>query len=214
LETARLYSGETEYVIEICGLTRSLPIRKVGAEMWIASNHNLVLGRDTRFTEAAATELASLIKKYEPEHLLTAETKSLPLVYEISKRLSLSEMLVTRKNAKAYADKVKKVPVKSITTTEPQTLFFEYENASDYLGTRIAPVDDVVSTGGTMDALEALVKMLDAQLACKAAIWLEGPWYRKEGLVYLGTLPVWATGKTYEELKRIEAADKKPKPSK
>lgn len=203
----KVYTGQASHIVNICGLVRELPIQRIDDELWIASNHKLVLGRDTEFTQKVGAELASRIREYKPEHLFTAETKSLPLVYETSTQLGLKEMLVARKSAKAYMENYIAVEVKSITTKEKQKLVFEYDKTGKDLerlrGKRIGIVDDVVTTYGTMEALERLVLKFGGEVVCKAAVWLEGPWYNGEDLIYLDTLPIFVAGKKYDELMEI-----------
>ena len=208
-DLVKVYRDEKYFATNVCGLRRELPIRKVDKEMWIASNHLLVLGRDVEFTKKVGEELSKTIKIYSPDYLITAESKSLPLAYKISEILQLPEMIVARKSAKSYMGNFyNEVVIKSITTAQPQKLMLESEETEKMKNKRVVIFDDVVSTGGTLSGLEKLVETAGAKIVCKAAIWLEGPWYRKEDLVYLSVLPVFVTQRKFEELKIIFGDDK------
>jgi adenine phosphoribosyltransferase len=197
-----LYKGQTSYTTKICGLTRVLPLRKVDKDMWIASNHQLVLGCDVEFTKFVGKELAKRIRKHKPDCLLTAESKSLPLVYETAKNLRHKKIAVARKSPKAYMDFYIEERVKSITTKEPQRLVLDKENIKLIKNKKICIIDDVVSTGGTINALERLAKKARAKIECKAAVWLEGPWYKGD-LIYLSTLPIFVTKEKYSSYTKL-----------
>ncbi|MEM2897096.1 MAG: phosphoribosyltransferase family protein [Candidatus Bathyarchaeia archaeon] len=200
-ERVKIYKGQTSYVMRICELTRELPIRKVGKDIWIASNHNLVLGRDLEFTKRVSKELADRVSGFKPNCLFTAESKSLPLVYETANHLEHTWMCVARKERKAYMGRPCLIEkIKSITTKKPQKLVLELDEAKKLRGKRIVLIDDVVSTYGTMGGLERLARKAGGSVVCKATVWLEGPWYRGD-LIYLSILPVFVTEKKYNELK-------------
>jgi adenine phosphoribosyltransferase len=101
-DLVKVYRNEKYFTTNVCGIKRELPIRQVDKEIWIASNHLLVLGRDVEFTKKIGEELSKILKDYSPDYLITAESKSLPLAYKISELLGLSEMIVARKNTKSY----------------------------------------------------------------------------------------------------------------
>ena len=183
------YKGEGFYETRVAGLKRRLPIVKVSEDTWIASNAGLVLG-DVEFIEAAASSVANLIKPYEPDIVVTAEAKALALAYEVARRLGHDRFVVARKSVKAYMGEVLVEQVKSITTHKPQILVLTKEDAELVRGKRVCVFDDVVSTGGTVRALENLVRRAGGQIACKAAVWLEGPWCLDMGIIHLAKLPV------------------------
>lgn len=197
-QLVQLYENQTFYTSKICGLVRQLPIRQVDDGMWIASNHQLVLC-DVELIEVAGRELASRIKEYGPSCLLTAESKSLPLVYETARNLKHKEIAIARKSSKSYMDFYIEEGVKSITTAEPQKLVLDKENIERIRGKRVCTIDDVVSTGGTMNALKDLVSKSEGKVVCEAAVWLEGPWYN-ENLIYLATLPVFVNEENMRKL--------------
>lgn len=198
MDLVKLYENQAFYTSEICGLLRDLPIRHVDDDIWIASNHELVLC-DIEFTQAVGKELASRIKEYKPDCLFTAESKSLPIVYETAKNLDHKVIAVARKSSKAYMDSYIEEEVKSITTAHPQKLVIDKENIEKISKKRVCTIDDVVSTGGTMNALKNLVSKSKGEIVCEAAVWLEGPWY-KGNLTYLSILPVFVSEKRYKAM--------------
>lgn len=199
----KIYEGQTHHTIEICGIRRELPVRRVEKDLWIASNHQLVLGRDIEFTKRVGAELANRIRKHKVEFLFTAESKALPLVYETAKQLGHLVMGVARKEKKSYMGKTCLLEkIRSITTGRRQNLIIELDEAEKMRGRRVGLIDDVVSTYGTMRGLEMLAKKAGGEVVCKAAVWLEGPWYKGD-LIYLGTLPIFVTKKKFDELNQV-----------
>lgn len=198
MNLVQLYENQTFYTSEICGLVRHLPIRQVDDGLWIASNHQLVLC-DVEFIEVAGRNLASYIKEYKPDCLFTAESKSLPLVYETAKNLRHKVIAIARKGRKSYMDYFVEEEVKSITTSEYQKLVLDRENIERIRTKRVCIIDDVVSTGGTMNALKDLVSKSEGKVVCEAAVWLEGPWYN-ENLIYLATLPIFVNEENMRKL--------------
>ncbi len=156
--------------------------------MWIASDAELVLG-DVEFLTTAARLLSNKVKRRRSEVILTAEAKSIPLAYALAKRLGHERFIVARKSLKAYMGDHVAQKLKSITTKTDQELVLTREELAHLSGKRVCLLDDVVSTGGTLSALEVLVVEAGGKVACKAAVWKEGPWYKSD-LVYVGVLPV------------------------
>lgn len=185
------YEGQDFYEIEICGLKRKLPVRKVSDGVWVASNHKLVLGSDVEFTQKVGEKLAEKLRESgkNPEVLLTAESKSLPLTYEVAKNLGHRGVAVARKSEKAYMANPVRINVKSITTSNQQKLVLDEQNQKSIKDKKVCLIDDVVSTGGTMKSLERLAEKVGAEVVCKAAVWLEGTDYQGD-LIHLGELPV------------------------
>jgi len=183
-----LYSGQKYYRVEIDGVTRELPLVQVDDGLWIASNAGIILG-DIEFICAAARAMTERLKPLGPEIIVTPESKAIAFSYEVAKSLGHRRLIIGRKSVKAYMKDYLVEEVKSITTRERQTLVLTSEDIEIIAGRKICVLDDVVSTGGTIKALERLVKKAGGRIACKAAIWLEGPWYREE-LIHLGELPV------------------------
>lgn len=187
-ERIELYSGQKYHRVEIGGVTRELPLVQVDDGLWIASNAGIILG-DIEFINAAARAMAEKLKPHGPEMIVTPEAKAIAFSYEVAKSLGHRRLIIGRKSIKAYMENYLVEEVRSITTRERQTIVLTSEDAERIAGRRICVLDDVVSTGGTITALERLVKKAGGRIACKAAIWIEGPWYREE-LIHLGELPV------------------------
>lgn len=191
------YNGEATYSITIAGLERILPIIEIGEIMvnnsrfkaYIASDSELVLG-DVEFISAASRELADLIRIHNPEVIVTPEAKAIALAYGVSRELGIARFIVARKSVKAYMGKYVHVKVNSITTKGDQFLFLD-SYAMRYINNKdVCIVDDVVSTGSTINALEELMKASNARIACKAAVWIEGPWVNDDEVLHLGELPI------------------------
>jgi adenine phosphoribosyltransferase len=157
--------------------------------LWIASNAPLVLG-DVEFISKAAELLSEKIEPFRPQVLVTAEAKSIALTYEVAKRLGLKRYVIARKKPKAYMGKYITESVKSITTKEKQSLILTEDDAENVRGKMVCILDDVISTGGTIDALVKLVTKAGGNVACKAAVWREGPWYDAKEIIFLMNLPI------------------------
>jgi adenine phosphoribosyltransferase len=156
---------------------------------WIASNAALILG-DVAFIGTAARLLSDRLRPAKIELLVTAEAKCIALAYALSKELGLQRFVVARKSPKAYMKEYTVERVRSITTRTHQQLLLSSDEALALRNNRVCLLDDVVSTGATLRALETLVSRAGATVASKAVIWKEGPWYRAPDLTYLGRLPI------------------------
>jgi len=187
------YEGQREYVVRLDGLRWSLPVVKIRPHTWIASNASLILG-DVAFVSKAAELLGKRVRSRGVEAILTAEAKSIALAYELSKELGIERFAVARKSLKAYMGKYASQKVSSITTKTEQELLLTDEEIRWLSGRKVCLLDDVVSTGATLRALEALAERAGAVVGCKAAVWKEGPWYKARDLIYIQTLPVFTDG--------------------
>lgn len=173
------------YTLNIAGLRRELPIIKLSDELSIASF--VILG-DTELVEKIAPILAT--KLPEVDILVTAEAKGIPLVYEISKILNLKSYVVARKSVKAYMEEPIEVTVNSITTSNPQKLYLNNEDVKKIKGKRVALIDDVISTGQSLKALEDLVLKAGGNIVAKAAILAEGDAKDREDISFIEELPL------------------------
>lgn len=173
------------YTLNIAGLRRELPIIKLSDELSIASF--VILG-DTELVEKTAPILAT--KLPEVDILVTAEAKGIPLVYEISKILNLKSYVVARKSVKAYMEEPIEVTVNSITTSNPQKLYLNNEDVKKIKGKRVALIDDVISTGQSLKALEDLVLKAGGNIVAKAAILAEGDAKDREDISFIEELPL------------------------
>ena len=159
----------------IAGLKRALPICRVNDNLYIGA---FVIFGDCELTMACATEL--LKKAPEYDYLITAESKGIPLAYEMARQHGDKKWLLARKGAKLYMQNVVGVEVKSITTAD----------AALMKGKRVLIVDDVISTGESLHALEALVNQAGGEIVGRMAILAEGDAQERTDLIYLEKLPV------------------------
>ena len=172
------------YTLHVAGLTRELPIIKLSYDLSIASF--VILG-DTEIVRKTAPIIAK--KLPEVDFVVTAEAKGIPLAYEISKILNLDEYIVARKSVKAYMEEPIEVEVNSITTTNSQKLYLNNQDANKIKGKRVALIDDVISTGQSLKALERLVEKAGANVVAKAAILAEGDAKDRKDIIFLEALP-------------------------
>ena len=173
------------YRIKVAGLERDLPICPINEHLDIAG---FVIFGDCELTVACAKEL---IKKL-PEHdyLITAEAKGIPLVYEMARQLGEKKHFIARKKSKLYMKDPISVQVKSITTANLQTLYLDSVDAKLMKGKRIVIVDDVISTGESLSAIETLVAKAGGNVVAKAAILAEGEAADRDDIIYLEKLPL------------------------
>ena len=140
------------YEMDIAGLKRDLPLCKVTDDLYIGA---FVMFGDVELTVHCAAELLKLTPEYD--YLIAPEAKAIPLVYEMARQSGADKYFVARKKAKAYMSSVFQVHVKSITTQGVQTLVLDQTDAELIHGKRIVIVDDVISTGESLRAMEELV---------------------------------------------------------
>jgi adenine phosphoribosyltransferase len=180
------YTGQTTYRLSICGLTRDLPVVQVSPGTWIAS---FVMLGDVALVNACAEALAPRLKDYRFDFVAGPEAKVLPLLHALATQFGQERYVVCRKNLKSYMKNPLVVNAESITTTGVQTMVLDEPDTQRIRGKRVAIVDDVVSTGGSLQAMEELMQMAGAKVACRAAVLKEGDFYSGE-LIYLAGLPV------------------------
>lgn len=175
----------THYHMTIAGCERDLPICPLNEKLSIGA---FVIFGDCELTQACATEL--LKKAPEFDYLLTAESKGIPLAYEMARQIGAKKWLLARKGAKLYMRNVFSVEVRSITTDHVQTLYLDGDDAALMKGKKILIVDDVISTGESLHALEELVAKAGGEVCGKMAILAEGDAQDREDLIYLEKLPL------------------------
>ena len=173
------------YKMTIAGLERELPICKISDELSIAA---FVLFGDVEMTVAAAEYLL----KIAPPHdiLITAEAKGIPLVHEMARQNGENTYIVARKVVKLYMKEIFSVEVQSITTKNKQTLFIDTAEAELMDGKRVLIVDDVISTGESLRAVEKLVKEAGGTIVGKMAVLAEGDAKYRDDIIYLEYLPL------------------------
>ena len=173
------------YRMKVAGLERDLPICPVTEDLYIAG---FVIFGDQELTVACAAEL--LKKAPEYDYIITAEAKGIPLAHEMARQAGDAKYFLARKAPKLYMTGVFESSVRSITTAKEQTLYLDTADAALMNGKRILIVDDVISTGESLKALEALVEKAGGTICGRMAILAEGDAINREDLVYLEELPL------------------------
>ena len=173
------------YTLEVAGLTRQLPIIRIADDLSIASF--VILG-DTEIVTAAAPLLVE--KLPEVDVLITAEAKGIPLIFEISRLLGMKKYYVARKSIKPYMKDPLVHEVVSITTQKKQILCLDGADADEIKGKRVAIIDDVISTGKSLQALEDLVNLAGGHVVARAAILAEGNASERDDILFLQELPL------------------------
>ncbi len=173
------------YQITVAGCRRDLPLCPVNDSLSIAA---FVIFGDVELTCACAH---ALLEKVPPHDIMiTAESKGIPLVYEMARQENAAHYLIARKAPKLYMRDILQVDVRSITTAAPQTLYLDGADAALLRGRRVLIVDDVISTGESLHALEKLVLAAGGNIVGKAAILAEGEATERKDIVYLAPLPL------------------------
>jgi len=175
---------QESYTLHVAGLTRELPVCPVNEEMSIAA---FIMFGDVEITMACAKEL--LAKCPDFDYILTAEAKGIPLAYEMA-RQSGKPYLIARKGSKLYMKEPVEVHDKSITTVAQQTLVVDKKELDALENKRILIVDDVISTGGSLKAMEALAAESRGVVVGKAAVLAEGDAASRTDIVFLEHLPL------------------------
>ncbi|MDD5795988.1 MAG: phosphoribosyltransferase family protein [Oscillospiraceae bacterium] len=172
------------YKMTIAGLERELPLCPVSDTLDIAAF--IMLG-DVEITVACAEELLKKCKDFDV--ILTAEAKGIPLCYEMAKQ-SGKPYAVARKGTKVYMSDPIKVDVRSITTQHIQSLYLGQDEVNLIKGKRVLIIDDVISTGESLKALEELVRKAEGIIAGKAAVLAEGDAADRDDIIFLEKLPL------------------------
>lgn len=173
------------YELHVAGLTRELPLCPLNDSLYIGA---FVLFGDVELTEACARALC----ERAPEHdiLITAESKGIPLIHAMAKELGVNYYALARKAPKLYMKGVFECEVRSITTAATQHLYLDTADAERMKGKRVLIVDDVVSTGESLYALETLVEKAGGIVVGKMAVLAEGDAIHREDLTVLAPLPL------------------------
>ncbi len=173
------------YNLKIGNIERELPLCPLNDSLQIAA---FVLFGDIELTEVSAAEL---IKK-APEHdvMVTAESKGIPLVCAMARQMGVNRYILARKGVKLYMRNVLKCVVHSITTEAQQTLYIDGDDAEYMKGKRVLIVDDVISTGESLHALEELVRQAGGEIVGKMAVLAEGDAINRPDIIALAPLPL------------------------
>jgi len=174
-----------EHRMTIAGLERDLPICPVNENLSIAG---FVIFGDPELTVACARELLKRAPEYD--YIITAEAKGIPLAHEMARQAGDAKYILARKAPKLYMRDIFDVAVRSITTAREQRLYLDGADAERMKGKRILVVDDVISTGESLAALEVLVEKAGGIICGRMAILAEGVAQDREDLIYLEKLPL------------------------
>ncbi len=175
------------YKTTIAGLERELPICKVTDDLYIGA---FICFGDAEITVACARELLKLVPAADYDYMLTAEAKSIPLIHEMARQSGAGKYFIARKGPKAYMPDPIHVEDQSITTAGTQKLYLDRGDADLIRGKRVLLVDDVISTGGSMQAMEALVALAGGTVADRIAVFAEGDAQKRDDIKYLAPLPL------------------------
>ena len=173
------------YRMTVAGLERDLPICPVNDKLYIAG---FVIFGDQDLTVACARELLKRAPEYD--YILTAEAKGIPLAHEMARQAGDAKYILARKAPKLYMRDIFSVTVNSITTAREQKLYLDGADAALMKGKKILIVDDVISTGESLKALEVLAEKAGGIICGKMAILAEGDAQDRGDLIYLEKLPL------------------------
>lgn len=174
------------YTVEIAGLTRHLRLFEVAPKLRIAILN--ILG-DTELVQACARELAKRLETVAYDVLVTAEAKSIPLAYALSVETH-KPYVVLRKSYKPYMGDALRAETLSITTGQPQVLILDEKDRDLVQGKRVVIVDDVISTGSTLQGMRMILEKAGATVVAEAAIFTEGEKSKWRHIIALGHLPL------------------------
>ena len=173
------------YRLQVAGIERDLPLCPIADNLYIGA---FILFGDVELTEKCSAAL--LAKAPEHDVIITAESKGIPLGYEMCRLSGKNRYVLARKSVKLYMKDVVKCETQSITTAAKQTLYIDGEDAEYMKGKRVLIVDDVISTGGSLLSIENLVKQAGGEIVGKMAILAEGDAIDRDDIIYLAPLPL------------------------
>ena len=182
------------YSMKIAGLDRELPLFKVTDDLYIAA---FIMFGDVEITKRCASELLKKAPDYDI--IVTAECKSIPLVYEMARRRGDSNYIIARKAPKIYMENIISTDVNSITTEKLQKLCIGEADEIAIRGKRVLIVDDVISTGDSLASIEYLVKMAGGNIVGKMAVLGEGDAAERKDIIVLEKLPLFNSDGTIKE---------------
>ena len=183
--------SQKAYRMNIAGLDRDLPLCPISDELSIGA---FVIFGDPELTTATAKELLARAPEYD--YLISAEAKGIPLVHEMARLAGNQKYFLARKAPKLYMSDVMEVEVRSITTAKTQHLYLDRADAELMKGKRIVIVDDVISTGESLHAIEQLVEAAGGNIVGRMTILAEGDAADRDDIIYLEKLPLFRTDGT------------------
>ena len=173
------------YELKVAGLTRQLKLSSISDDLMIAG---FVVFGDVELTVACARELLKVMPEYD--YIIAPEAKAIPLIHEVARQNGRNEYLLARKAAKAYMDGVFSVKYESITTKGTQELFMDAGDARKMQGKRVVILDDVISTGESLAAMEKLVEQAGGNIVGRMAVLAEGDAAKRDDIIFLEKLPL------------------------
>ena len=173
------------YELKVAGLTRHLPVCPLNENLSIAG---FVLFGDVELTCACAKALLEQAPEFD--YMIAPEAKAIPLIHEMARQSGRNEYLLTRKAAKAYMTDVFRFEYESITTKGTQTQYMDGADARKMKGKRILILDDVISTGESLRAMEALVEQAGGIVVGRMAVLAEGDAAKRTDITVLAPLPL------------------------
>ena len=173
------------YELKVAGLTRQLKLSSISDDLMIAG---FVVFGDVELTVACARELLKVMPEYD--YIIAPEAKAIPLIHEVARQNGRNEYLLARKAAKAYMDGVFSVKYESITTKGSQELFMDAGDARKMQGKRVVILDDVISTGESLAAMEKLVEEAGGNIVGRMAVLAEGDAAKRDDIIFLEKLPL------------------------
>ena len=171
----------------IAGVQCALPLCPITPELYIAA---FILLGNSPLSEACARELLKIAPEYD--YILTAEAKGIPLAHEMARQAGNDCYIVARKSPKLYMTDLVEVNVKTITTASEQKLYLDGSDRARMAGKRILVVDDVISTGESLRALESLVEQVGGNCVGKMAVLAEGDAQERDDILFLEPLPLFS----------------------
>ena len=173
------------YRLKVAGIERDLPLCPIGENLYIGA---FIMFGDVELTEKCAKDL--IAKAPEHDVIITAESKGIPLAYEMCRLSGKNRYVLARKSVKLYMKDVVKCETQSITTAAKQTLYIDGEDAEFLKGKKVLVVDDVISNGGSLLSLENLVEQAGGKIVGKMTVLAEGEAADRDDIIFLEKLPL------------------------
>lgn len=183
------------YTIDIAGMKRDLRLYTVSPDTKIGA---FIMFGDVEITEYTAKKLLELAPEFD--YIITSEAKSIPLAYEMARQAGMNDYIVARKSLKVYMEDPVGVELKSITTANVQTLYLGDSDVEKIRGNRILIVDDVISTGESLAAMEKLVNAADGIIVGKLSVLAEGKAAERDDITFLEKLPLFNADGTVKDI--------------
>ncbi|MEG2382915.1 MAG: phosphoribosyltransferase family protein, partial [Oscillospiraceae bacterium] len=173
------------YEMDIAGLKRELPLCRLADDVYIGA---FVIFGDVELTVHCAAEMLKIAPEYD--YIIAPEAKSIPLLYEMARQSGENKYFLARKSPKLYMTGVFEVEVKSTTTEKTQRIVLDTADAEQMCGKRILIIDDVISTGESLKAVEDLVLKAGGIVAGRVFVLAEGDAQKRDDILYLAPLPL------------------------